>query len=161
MTTWLLASESNLEKLLTLGAVRESSTEFWLWATLLLLLIEIFTSGFFLGALAVSTLVTAGGAWLGMGAPIQTAFFALLSIGSLLWVRPVFVSLLSPQEVRTNTNALVGQPGTVVAQVPAGGVGRVRLSNEEWRATSAATFEVGDAVRVTGVQGNTLTVGPA
>lgn len=160
MTTWLLVGDS-FERILTLGGVLDTPTEFWLWATLVLLIVEIFTSGFFLGALAVSTLVTAAGAWFGMTPAIQTAFFALLAIGSLLWVRPVFVTLLAPDEVHTNTNALVGQTGTVVQQVPAGGVGRVRLANEEWRAKSSQSFHVGDAVRILGVEGNTLTVGPA
>lgn len=161
MTTLLLASESSFETMLTLGGLLESPIEFWLWATLLLLILEIFTAGFFLGALAVSSVLTAGCGALGFSPSMQTACFALFSIGSLLWVRPVFVNLLSPHEVKTNTSALVGQAATVVAQVPAGSVGRVRLRNEEWRATSSATLHVGDAVRVLGVEGNTLTVGPA
>jgi membrane protein implicated in regulation of membrane protease activity len=45
--------------------------------------------------------------------------------------------------------------------VPSGGHGRVRLANEEWRATSAESLTVGDAVRVLAVTGNTLTVGKA
>ena len=158
---WTLAvAESGLDDLLTLGGFLGAHAEFWLWLTLALMITEIFTAGFFLGALAISTLLTAGGAWFGMSPPVQVAFFAASSIGSLLWVRPVFVSLLSPKPVATNTDALVGKTATVVSQVPAGGVGRVKLANEEWRATSERQLEVGDGVRVQAVEGNTLTVGP-
>ena len=68
---------------------------------------------------------------------------------------------LAQTTLPTNTEALVGQSGTVVDTVPAGGLGRVRLSNEEWRATSANHLAVGEIVRVLEVTGNTLKVGKA
>jgi membrane protein implicated in regulation of membrane protease activity len=151
---------SGFDEILTLYGYLNSHSEFWLWATMVMIIAEIFTAGFFLGALAICTLLTAGAAWLGMSAPVQVAFFAVSSIGSLLWVRPVFVNLLAPKPVSTNTDALVGQTATVIEQVPAGGVGRVRLANEEWRATSAATIDVGETVTVHAVSGSTLTVAP-
>ena len=153
--------DTGLDELISLGGFLSSHAEFWLWFTLLLMIAEIFTAGFSLGALAISSLLTAGGAWLGLSADWQVAFFAASSIGSLLWVRPVFVSLLSPEPVVTNADALVGRTGTVVSQVPAGGIGRVRLQNEEWRATAERALEVGDGVKVLSVEGNTLSVGPA
>ncbi len=159
---WTLAvAESALNDLLTLGGFLESHVEFWLWLTLVTLTAEIFTAGFFLGALSITALLTAGVAYFGWPAPVEVGFFAASSIGSLLWLRPVFVRLFSPKTVLTNTDALVGSRGTVVAQVPPGGVGRVRLANEEWRATAEQTLDVGDAVKVVAVQGNTLSVGPA
>ena len=157
----LATTDTLLEQFVTLGGLLGSTIEFWLWVTLVLLIAEVFTAGFFLGALAISALFTAGGAWLTFTPTWQVAFFAASSIGSLLWVRPVFVNLLSPEEVKTNASALVGKAGTVVEQVPAGGVGRVRLINEEWRATSNSPLNVGDGVKVLAVEGNTLTVGPA
>lgn len=161
MFGFLTVADSSLLDLLTLGGFLEETWEFWLWSSLLLLIVEIFTSGFFLGALAICTLLTAGGAALDFSPAWQVVFFSASSIGSLLWVRPVFVNLLSPQEVATNTAALVGQRGTVVAQVPADGHGRVRLANEEWRATSAHELQVGAAVTVAQVTGNTITVEPS
>ena len=155
----LIATGSGLDGLLTLGGFLGDHAEFWLWLTLLLMIFEIFTAGFFLGALAISSLFTAGVAWLEFSGEVQMAFFGASSIGTLLWVRPVFVKLLSPKVVSTNAEALVGKPATVVAQVPPRGVGRVRLANEEWRATSDESLDVGDEVKVLAVQGNTLSVG--
>jgi membrane protein implicated in regulation of membrane protease activity len=159
---WTIAvADSGLDGILSLGGFLGSNAEFWLWLTLLLMIAEIFTAGFFLGALAISSVLTAGAAWLDMSAEVQVAFFAASSIGTLLWVRPVFVNLLSPKELATNADALVGRAATVVTQVPAGGVGRVRLVNEEWRATSDQVLNVGDGVKVLAVEGNTLSVGPS
>ncbi|MHC5211524.1 MAG: NfeD family protein [Planctomycetota bacterium] len=153
-------SESLLEQIMTLGG-NLGYAEMWLWLTLVLLILEIFTSGFFLGALAVATLVSAGSAWLGLGRNGQLIVFSLVSIGSLVFIRPIFLKLLSGTPLETNAASLVGQTGTVTDSIPAGGHGRVRLANEEWRATSVAAFTVGDEVRVLAVTGNTLTVAAA
>jgi membrane protein implicated in regulation of membrane protease activity len=154
------ASESLLEQIMTLGG-NLGYAEMWLWLTLVLLILEIFTSGFFLGALAVATLISAGTAWVGLGRNGQLIAFSLVSIGSLIFIRPVFLKLLAGTPLETNAPSLVGQAGTVTDTVPAGGHGRVRLANEEWRATAAESLTVGDAVRVLAVTGNTLTVGKA
>ena len=166
MTTVLLqgvaadATNSALEWIMTLGG-NVSHTEFWLWITLVVLIVEILTSGFFIGALAVSTLVSALSAWLGASRNVQLIVFAVFSIVSLVFVRPLFVKLLSPKLIATNTHSLIGQTGTVIDHVPAGGHGRVRLANEEWRATSAENLGIGEAVRILAVTGNTLSVGKA
>jgi hypothetical protein len=159
-STVVETTESIVEQLMTLGGVL-SHAEMWLWLTLVLLILEIFTSGFFIGAFAVSTLAAAGAAWLDVGRNGQLLVFALVTIGSLVWIRPAVMKLLATSRVETNAGSLVGQAGMVTDSVLAGGVGRVRLSNEEWRATSDTNLAVGDAVRVLAVQGNTLTVGKA
>ena len=153
-----VAASSLLETLMTLGGL-VSHTEFWLWMTLVVLIIEIFTTGFFIGAFAVSTLVCALAAWMHLGRNGQLIVFSVVSIGSLIFIRPLFLRLLATNSVETNTASLVGQSGTVIDQISAGGIGRVRLANEEWRATCTAPLAVGDGVRVLGVTGNTLTVG--
>ncbi len=154
------AANSFLETVMTLGGT-VTYTEMWMWLTLVLLIAEIFTAGFFIGAFAVSTVCSAAAAYLGLGRNGQLVVFSAVSIASLIWVRPFFVRILSPKHVETNAQSLVGQPGTVIDSVPAGGFGRVRLSNEEWRATADSNLSVGDAVRVLAVTGNTLTVGRA
>ncbi len=149
---------SVLDGMLLLGGLVESHVETWLWLALVLLIVEIFTSGFFMGALAISAAFTAGVAFFGMGPLGQLTLFALFSIGSMVWIRPLFVHWLAPDEVNTNANALVGQTGTVVDQVPVGSTGRVRLANEEWRATAGENIDVGELVQIVEVNGNTLTV---
>lgn len=144
--------------ILTAGGLFESSTMFWLATAVLLLILEIFTSGFFLGALAVSAGVTSVLAALGWSHEVQIVGFSVVSIASLIWARPAFVRLLAADDLPTNAGRLVGQRGTVTTQVPPDGVGRVRLSNEDWRATCGEQLEVGQPVRVAKVEGNTLAV---
>jgi membrane protein implicated in regulation of membrane protease activity len=154
------ATNSALEWVMTLGG-NVSYTEFWLWLTLVTLIVEVLSAGFFIGALAVSTLAAALASWLDASRNVQLVVFAIVSILSLLFVRPLFVRLLSPKAVATNTSLLIGQSATVVDHVPANGHGRVRLANEEWRATSAENLALGEVVRVLDVTGNTLKVGKA
>jgi len=159
---WIAAGVFGLEELLTLGGYLGSYAEFWIWLTLAMGIAEIFTSGFFLGALAVGSMLTALAAWLGVGPEWQIGTFSLTSILAMVLIRPVFMKLLRGPDVVTGADALVGKAGTVVAQIPAGAVGRVRLANEEWRATAQTSLDVGDAVTVLGVEGNTLRVsGPS
>ncbi|MGQ0552416.1 MAG: NfeD family protein [Planctomycetota bacterium] len=154
------ATESFLDSLMTLGGA-VTHVEMWLWLTLVVLILEVFTAGFFLGAFAVATLVSAGAAWAGLGRNGQLIVFALTSVASLAFIRPLFLKLFARRGTETNVDSLVGQAATVIDTVPAGGKGRVRLANEEWRATSSRSLAVGDAVRVLSVSGNTLTVDKA
>lgn len=150
-------ASSFLDTVITLGGI-VSHTEFWLWMTLVVLIIEIFTAGFFIGAFAVATLVAALVSFMDVGRNGQLIAFSVAAIASLIWVRPVFLRLLVTTPHETNSSAMVGQSGTVIDQIAAGGIGRVRLSNEEWRATAATPLSVGESVRVLAVSGNTLTV---
>ena len=152
--------DSAIESMLTLNGL-VSYWQFWLWFTLVVLIAEILTAGFFIGAFAPATVVTAGAAALGLTPNGQLVVFSAVSLVGIIWLRPLIVKHITPTTLPTNTDALVGQTGAVVDTVPAGGLGRVRLSNEEWRATSESSLAVGEIVRVLEVTGNTLRVGKA
>ncbi len=145
-------------EVLTAGGFFESATTFWLTLCIVLLILEVFTSGFFLGALAVSAALAAGIAALGWSNETQVIGFSVVSIASLIWARPLFMSAFGPEDLPTNAEKLVGATGTVTHQVPVGGIGRVRLTNEDWRATASEQLEIGQAVKVVKVEGNTLDV---
>jgi membrane protein implicated in regulation of membrane protease activity len=147
-----------IESVLTLDGL-VSHWQFWLWFTLVVLIAEILTAGFFIGAFAPASIVASIAAGLGLGNNGQLVVFAVSALAGFIWLRPWIVRHLTPTTVPTNTDALVGQPATVIDTVPAGGLGRVRLSNEEWRATSQDSLAVGEIVRVQAVTGNTLKVG--
>ena len=77
-----------LESLLTLDGL-VTHWQFWLWFTLVVLIVEILTSGFFIGAFAPGTLAAAGAAALGFGPNMQLVAFAVVSLGSIIWLRPM------------------------------------------------------------------------
>jgi len=149
-----------LDTLTTLNGL-VSQAEFWLWFALVALILEILSAGFFIAALAPAAVLTSAAAWLGAGVVLQLVVFSITSILSLMLLRPLMLRLMSPGRQQTNVGSLLGQTATVTDTVPAGGTGRVRLSNEEWRATSDTPLSVGDVVRVVGIQGNTLRVARA
>ena len=56
-------------------------------------------------------------------------------------------------------NRYRNQPGIVTEAInPGSGIGRVRVENEEWRATSSRPLDVGTRVRVTEVSGTRFVV---
>jgi len=134
----------------------------WLWAIggVLLLILEILAPGFFLvfiGAAAVAT-----GAFtllFDLGLPAQFALFALYSLLAVLVGRKVYGArdtegsdaLLNEPSAR-----LVGRSVAVVEPVDQHG-GRVRLGDSEWSARGGPA-DVGQRVRITGVDGNCLRV---
>ncbi len=58
----------------------------------------------------------------------------------------------------TGEAGMIGEVGRVMTAIPAGGVGRVVTHGEIWRATASEAVAEGETVRVTDVDGLTLTV---
>ncbi len=112
-----------------------------------------------LGAVAVSGLFLFGGApqitlgWPGWALTVAAvAFFFLLAMPTVARVR-----FSAPAIGREE---LIGEPGTAVTDLDPDGV--VEVEGGRWKATShrAAALRSGDAVRVQGVEGDTLEVSP-
>ncbi|OGO30675.1 MAG: hypothetical protein A2Z29_02780 [Chloroflexi bacterium RBG_16_56_11] len=59
---------------------------------------------------------------------------------------------------RTNIDAIIGRGGIVQSDISPGRDGLVKVGNEEWRARAGETIKRGEEIKVTGVQGVTLTV---
>lgn len=60
----------------------------------------------------------------------------------------------------TGSSGMLDELGRALAPIPAGGVGRVVTHGEIWRAIATAPVNEGETVRVTNVEGLTLTVRP-
>jgi membrane protein implicated in regulation of membrane protease activity len=134
----------------------------WLWAIggVLLLIAEIIAPGFFLvfiGGAAIATGVFA--LLFGLGVPAQLALFALYSIIALMIGRRVYANSSTDSTdplLNDRVARLIGKSVTVVEPVDALH-GRVRVGDSEWSARGGPA-NAGESVRVTGVDGNCLTV---
>jgi membrane protein implicated in regulation of membrane protease activity len=136
----------------------------WLWLIggVLLLIAEIVAPGFFLvfiGAAAVAaglfTLL------FGLGPAAQLALFALYALLAVMAGRRFYANRnASSADPLLNDRAgrLVGKVVTVVVAVDEHD-GRVRVGDSEWSARGGPAA-VGTRVRITGVEGNCLTVEP-
>lgn len=136
----------------------------WLWLIggVILLIAEIVAPGFFLvfiGAAAISaglfTLL------FGLGTAAQLALFALYAVLAVMAGRRFYASHATDHDgARINDPAgrMVGRMVTVVTPID-DHQGRVRVGDSEWSARGGPAA-VGDRVRITGVDGNCLTVEP-
>ena len=141
---------------------------FWVAGALLLVVIETMTAD-------LTFLMIAGGALGGgltsfLGGPVwaQVVVFACVSTLLLFAVRPWAkrrLAAATPQ-MKTNVEALIGRSAVTITPVDREG-GRVRLGGEEWSARLSESVEggisslgVGDAVRVTGIDGAIAVVEP-
>jgi membrane protein implicated in regulation of membrane protease activity len=136
----------------------------WLWAIggLLLLIAEIVAPGFFLVFLGVAAIATGLFTLLfDLGLGPQLALFVVYTalavmIGKRWYGEP---DTLDPSiKLNEPVKRLVGKTVTVVEAVDDHG-GRVRVGDGEWSARGGPAA-AGERVKVTGVDGNCLTVEP-
>ncbi|HZN87532.1 MAG TPA: NfeD family protein [Thermoleophilaceae bacterium] len=134
----------------------------WMVAAGALAVGEIFTLSFFLGPISVAAVAAAIVALAGAGVGIQWIVFIVVSLASLLVLRPIARRhLRTPAQLRTGTAALVGGSALVLERVDRDG-GQVKIAGEIWTARSYdedETFEPGARVEVMKIEGATALVG--
>ena len=129
----------------------------WLGAALVMGVIETLTVDLTFLMLAGGALGGAAAAALGGPLWAQVLVFAVISVLLLIAGSP---------GARTNAEGLIGREATALTAVDVHG-GRIRLGGEEWSARLSERVEggisslgVGDAVRVTGIDGAIAVVEP-
>jgi membrane protein implicated in regulation of membrane protease activity len=135
----------------------------WLWLIggVLLLIAEIIAPGFFLvfiGGAAIATgLFTV---LFGLGLPMQLALFAIYALLAVMIGRRAYANSADQRSddplLNDRVARLVGRVVTVVEAIDEHG-GRVRVGDSEWSARGGPAAS-GERVRITGVDGNCLTV---
>src|SRR3954466_13435297 len=133
----------------------------WVIAAAVLAAGEIFTLGFFLGPIAIAAALSGMGAGVGLPVEVQVAVFAVASVGSLAFIRPIAKRhMRTPARLRSGTAALVGARAIVLEQVDADR-GQVKIGGEVWSARAYDeddVFEPGARVDVMKIDGATALV---
>ncbi|HWE89287.1 MAG TPA: NfeD family protein [Pseudonocardiaceae bacterium] len=128
----------------------------WLVIGVALVVAEVLSGTFVLLMLGVAALVSAGVAALGGGLPVSAVVFAAVAAGGITLARPALVRRLqSGQDIKTNTDALVGRKAMVVSRVDAH-EGRVKIGGDLWSARcydETEVLEPGRSVTVMGISG--------
>jgi membrane protein implicated in regulation of membrane protease activity len=136
----------------------------WLGAGLLLLTVEVLTPGslywIFLGAgaIAVALLCLAVPS---MGFVQQALLFVGLSGVSLMFFRKPMLRWLEQRSPQVESvDALVGEVGTALSDIPPGAVGKIELRGTNWSVTNAghATIPSSARCRVERVDGLMLII---
>jgi membrane protein implicated in regulation of membrane protease activity len=122
---------------------------------------EVLTLGFFLGLLALGAAVAAILAAIGASVELQVALFAVTSVASLAFIRPVALRhIKTPARLKSGTAALVGTRAIVLERVDADR-GQVKIGGEIWTARAYDeddVFEPGARVDVMKIDGATALV---
>jgi|ERR1700752_1432835 len=140
-----------------------------LWAVLgaILVVAEIFTSGFVLLWFGVGALAAAFAAMIGVDSlMLQFLIFSIVSIGLTAASRTIFVNYFSRektgQSLRTGVDALPGKIGTVVSSSKGAlQEGAVKVFGSTWTAYPApgeGPLEAGERVSVESVEGASIYV---
>ncbi|MCX6543594.1 MAG: nodulation protein NfeD [Acidobacteria bacterium] len=93
-----------------------------------------------------------GGISLGLIVPVVLALSAIL----LFLVRLAVIS--QRRRPVTGADGMIGEHGTTLTAIPAGGEGQISVHGETWTARSREAVETGERVCVTGINGLTATV---
>ena len=135
----------------------------WLWLIggVLLLIAEVIAPGFFLVFIGGAAIATGLFALLfGLGLPLQLALFAVYALLAVMIGRRAYANSANQQSddplLNDRAARLVGRMVTVVEAIDDHG-GRVRVGDSEWSARGGPAAS-GERVRITGVDGNCLTV---
>jgi membrane protein implicated in regulation of membrane protease activity len=133
----------------------------WVIAAAALAAGEILTLGFFLGPIAIAAALAAIVAAIGLPVEVQVAVFAVASVGSLAFLRPIAKRhMKTPARLRSGTAALIGTRATVLERVDAEH-GQVKIGGEIWTARpydEDEVFEPGARVDVMKIDGATALV---
>ncbi|MYC96422.1 MAG: NfeD family protein [Caldilineaceae bacterium SB0661_bin_32] len=133
----------------------------WIVLAVLFFLFEIFTAGFVLLCFGIGALGAALVAFMGAGMAWQIVVFIVVTIAAVVLARPFADRISRPGVQPIAGNRMIGKWGVVLQTVdPLEGTGMVRVESERWRAESmeSVPLEVGEVVKVVGVDGVRLQV---
>ncbi len=134
----------------------------WMYAGIILLILEVFTPGFIIACLGLGALCASAIAYLEFNLDSQLIVFAISTLISLFIIRPIFLKKSSPEHViKTNTDALIGRIGTVTDTIDNSiQKGRVVIDGDHWKANSFSNeiLTENTKVIVTSIDSTILTV---
>jgi membrane protein implicated in regulation of membrane protease activity len=115
----------------------------WMIAAVGLAVGEILTVDFFLGPIAIASVIAAIVAVVGAGLTVQLLAFIVTAVASLVFLRPIARRHLHvPARIRTGTAALIGAKALVLERVDVH-AGSVKIGGEVW---SARTYDEDDVI---------------
>ena len=137
---------------------------FWLIASGIFFVLEIFTAGFLIFWLGIAGLLAMIVSFFTASIVVQTIVFVIASCLLILFTRPIinkFLKFDKTETVPTNVYRLIGKTGIVIDDIsPINGTGKIKVSGEFWSATSDVDITKDTKVTVVSVDGVKLNVKP-
>ncbi len=137
--------------------------QIWLIIAILLLIFEICSATFGAICFAIGAGFSALAAGLGANLTWQIVIFAVVSLLTFIFLRPVVMRFLErkSKDVKTNADALVGRKGVVSERIDAAQhTGRVAIDGDDWKAVSddGSVIEKGTTVEIVKLDSIIVTV---
>lgn len=132
----------------------------WAVVAIVCLILELSSGDFFIICFSIGAVFALISAVLGLSIYWQVFIFALFTLLSVLFVRPVALRYLHKNDPNklSNADALIGRTGRVTEEIKAGASGYVQIDGDLWKAVSKSDIAVGTTVRVIGRESTILTV---
>lgn len=136
---------------------------YWLIAAIVLVIIEILTSGFGVICFAIGAACSALVSVLGGSLTWQVVAFVIVSLLAFIFLRPVVMRFLDKKskEVKTNAEAIIGRKGVVSECIDSERhSGRVAIDGDDWKAVSedGSVIEKGVSVEIVKLDSIIVTV---
>ncbi len=134
--------------------------QIWAIVAIICLILELSSGDFFIICFSIGGVFALIGAALGINVYWQLFIFAIFSLLSIFFVRPVALKWLHKNEPNkaSNADALLGRTGRVTEAIKADASGYVQIDGDMWRAVSTTDIPVGETVRVIGRESTIITV---
>lgn len=137
--------------------------QIWLIAAILLIIFEIFSATFGAICFAIGAGFSALAAGLGANVTWQIIVFAVVSMLTFIFLRPIVMRFLDrkSKDVKTNADAIIGRKGVVSERIDAEQhTGRVAIDGDDWKAVSedGSTIEKGTTVEIVKLDSIIVTV---
>ena len=132
----------------------------WAIAAIVCLILELSSGDFFIICFSIGAVFAIISAVCGLSIYWQIFIFAIFSLLSVLFVRPVALRYLHKNDPNkpSNADALLGRTGKVTESINVGKSGYVQIDGDLWKAVSQENIPVGQSVRVIGRESTIITV---
>ena len=134
--------------------------QIWAIVAIVCLILELSSGDFFIICFSIGGVFALISAALGINIYWQLFIFAIFSLLSVIFVRPLALRWLHKNEPNktSNADALLGRTGRVTEAIKAGKSGYVKIDGDMWKAVSQQDIAVGETVRVIGRESTIITV---
>lgn len=131
----------------------------WLILFLVFLGLEIMTTGvFFFICFSTGALFAMLFSLLGASFQVELIVFCVISLASILLIRPLFKKYIAKRKTETNVDSLIGAKAIVIEDIKVNDMGKIKVEGEIWLAVSKEDISKGETVTVESVDGTKLVV---
>ncbi len=132
----------------------------WAVISIICLILELSSGDFFIICFSIGAIFSVIASALGLNIYWQLLIFALFSLLSIFFVRPVALRWIHKNEPNkpSNADALIGRTGRVTEAISRNASGYVKIDGDMWKAVSQSDIPVGSSVRVIGRESTIVTV---